>query len=179
MRKLVLIYILLLVPFFNSYAEEALIPYSEGEKTSKIKPVFDEREWKLGWSDTSRPGTVFEEYVLNNEAVENWSELVTIQFFPGLNEMTNLDVFEGASKQGLVRVCPNIKWNSVYNTESERAWSWTSSGCQGQPDQSEIVRALKTKKGIYLFHYAIKKSPIPIDLEKKWIEILKRVVVTE
>ncbi len=158
--------ILLLVPFFNCYAAE------------KATPVFDNREWKLGASDTSRPGGVFDEYVLSTETIDNWSELVTIQFFPGLNESTNLDVFEGASKEGLTRICPNIKWNSLYNAQSERMWSWTSTGCQGQPDQSEMVRAVKTKTGIHLFHYATKRSPIPAEIEKIWIECLKKITIS-
>lgn len=58
-----------------------------------LNPVFDKRQWVLGWSKNNKTSKdIFEEYVLRGETVDNWSELVTIQFFNGLNTKVNLDV---------------------------------------------------------------------------------------
>lgn len=139
----------------------------------KVQPTFDDREWILGWSKPSTNGEVFEEYVLSNEKVESWSELVSIQIFPGLQNDTNLDVFEGSNKSQLGTICPNIVWNSISQEENERFWSWDLSDCKGQPDQAELVRAFKTDEAIHVYHYAIKRSPMPKDLQDKWINIFK------
>lgn len=147
-------------PFFKAYAAEA------------VRPVFDERSWKLGWSQ-NKDGGVFEEYVLDGESVENWSELVSIQFFPGLEEKTNLDIFEAAQKRNAALVCPSIKWEPIYQAEDERIWKWSITECPGQPDQSEIARLKRTDEGFHVWHYAIKKSPIPLEKEEIWLEKLK------
>ena len=137
-------------------------------------PVFDDRSWKLGWSQ-NKDGGVFEEYILDGETVENWSELVTIQFFPGLNKKINIDIFEASQKTELTSICPSIKWESISQSDDERIWKWTISGDPGQPDQSEIARLKRTEEGFHLWHYAIKRSPIPSEKEKVWLENLKSI----
>jgi len=151
---------------FNAYAAE------------KVTPVFDDRSWKLGWSQ-NKGEAVYEEYVLDGENVENWSELITIQFFPGLNKSTNPDIFEAGQKTNLSSVCPSINWESLYQSENERIWKWSIAGCQGQPDQSEIARLRKTDEGFHVWHYAIKKSPIPSEQGKVWLEKLKAIEVVK
>lgn len=167
LSKLPMASLILLSIFFVS-------PANAGEAA---KPVFDGRQWELGWSQNKNAaGTgqlVFDEYVLKGETVENWSELVTIQFFPGLNQQTNLDVFEGSLKNNIMNVCPAAVWDSFEQQKNERYWQFTVTNCKGQPNQSELVRAVKTNEGIHLFHYAIKKAPMPEDVRKTWLSNLK------
>ena len=139
-------------------------------------PVFDGRSWKLGWSK-NQDGAVYEEYVLDGESVEAWSELVTVQFFPGLQKNTSPDIYEASVKTDLTSVCPSIQWESIYQTKDERMWKWSIKGCPGQEDQSEIARLMRTSDGIHLWHYAIKQAPLPPDKEKTWVEKLKAIVV--
>jgi hypothetical protein len=56
-------------------------------------------------------------------------------------------------------------------------WYWTIEGCPGQPDQSEIVRAIFTPGGRHIFHYTIKKEPLSNDEIAKWQEILKLIKI--
>ncbi|WPY01277.1 hypothetical protein Trichorick_01186 [Candidatus Trichorickettsia mobilis] len=150
----------LFLSFVNSYAIE------------EAKPVFDDRKWMLAWSKfqnssgTGKP--VFDEYVISGETVDNWSELVTVQFFPGLNKDINLDVFEAQNKASLTAVCPNVDWQSLYQKPNERMWLFTSKDCSGQPDQSELAKVVKTDEGIHFFHYAIKKAPMPELTKETW-----------
>jgi len=144
--------------------------------------VFDNREWELGWSQnkdaSGNDKSVFEEYILKGENIDNWSELVTIQFFPGLNKDTTLDVYEAVNKQGIISVCPNTVWDSYEQQKDERSWYFTIKNCQGQPDQSELARCIKTGKGIYVFHYAIKKAPMPEELRQIWMKNLKAIKIS-
>lgn len=146
----------------NAYAEERAVP------------VFDARAWKLGWSQ-NQGGAVFEEYILDGDSVENWSELVTVQFFPGLQKQTKPDIYEAALKSQLSSVCPSIVWDSLYQSDDERIWKWHIQGCPGQPDQSEIARLKQTSSGFHVWHYAIKKAPMPADNENVWLENLKAI----
>jgi len=140
-----------------------------------VKPVFDDRQWSLSWSNNKDDGTIFEEYTVGDEKVENWSELISIQFFPGLNKNVNLDVYEASTKINLTRACPGIIWNSHYQQEFERMWSWSIINCPGQKDQSEIARAVTTDKGIHVFHYAVKVAPIPPLEYLKWSGKLREI----
>lgn len=161
---------------FAALAILAVVTFAASVHAAKAVPVFDGRNWKLGWSQ-NQGSAVFEEYVLDGESVENWTELVTIQFMPGLNEKTNPDIFEAANRRDLSAVCPDIRWNSISQGE-DRMWEWSIQGCQGQPDQSEIARLVRTGEGYHMFHYAIKKSPMPADKREVWIENLKAISAT-
>lgn len=143
-------------------------------------PVFDNRNWKLGWSAAEEAKKhqkpyeqVFDEYVLEGETVNNWSELVTIQFFPITNAQVTLKAFETANKDEMMKTCPNANWRTLYSQKTEVMWEWDIKGCAKAEDQSEIARVVKTKAGIHVFHYAIKKSPMPQEVKKTWEANLK------
>lgn len=138
----------------------------------KAKPVFDARKWVLGWSKNDN-GSIFEEYVLEGEKVESWSELVTVQYYPGLQKKITLAAWEATAKQKLTGTCPMIKWESLFQSADERLWKWTISECPGQPSQSEICRVKSDAAGFHIWHYAIKKSPMPPEVEKTWLSNLK------
>lgn len=141
-----------------------------------VEPVFDGRKWELGWSgypDAKANDKVFDEYVISGEKVDNWSELVTIQSFPGAQNNLNLDILEAETKINIMTVCPNAQWDSTEQQANERIWQFTIKGCAGQPEQSEIARAVKTDEGIHIFHYAIKKAPMPMDVKNTWLNNLK------
>ncbi len=153
-----------LMSSFTAYAAE------------RATPEFDNRHWNLGWSQNTGD-SIFEEYTLEGETVENWSELVTIQFFPGLQKQTNPDIFEASQKRNFSLVCPGINWKSIEQTETERMWEWSIQECAGQPDQSEIARMVRTEEGFHLWHYAIKKAPLPADKRGLWVNKLKAIKV--
>jgi hypothetical protein len=122
---------------------------------------------------------VYEEYVVDGDSVENWKELITIQYFPGLQKKTNLDIYEAMTRRNLALICPSIKWEPLSQSSDERIWKWSIEGCQGQPDQSEIARAKRTDEGIHVWHYAIKESPMSSDKGNIWLEKLKTIVISK
>lgn len=140
------------------------LPAWAGERP---KVYWGDEKWTLGWSQNQNGG-LFEEYVLPGESVQNWSELVTIQFFPGLQDKTNPDIYEASIKRGLVQVCPDIQWESIEQQDGSRLWGWSIQNCPGQPDQSELAQLVRTRMGFHVVHYAIKKSPMPADKRRLW-----------
>ena len=129
--------------------------------------MMGDEKWRLGFVQNQNGGG-FEEYVLPGETVKNWSQLVTLQFLPGLQEQTNPDIFEARMKKDLARVCPDVKWESIKQDEASRLWAWSVQGCPGQPDQSELARLVSTNQGFHIVHYAIKKAPMPDDKRSLW-----------
>ena len=144
------------------------------------KPVFDQREWQLAWS--KKAGTdqeTFNEYILKGDNIQNWSELVTIQFFPGLQNKISLNVFANSTKDSITHICPSTEWNVLQKTKTEIIWQFTVTNCHGQQDQTEIARAIRTNQGIHVFHYAIKQAPMPKDKEKVWLKNIKAVEISQ
>lgn len=157
-----LLFILLIISFPIAFADE------------EAKPVFDDRKWVLGWSkpkETEGP-EIFDEYVLEGETVDNWSELVTVQFFAGLNKKITLELFEYGTKLGITTLCPKATWQTISQKQKERMWQFTIKDCSPQSDQLELARLVDTDEGYYLFHYAIKKVSLPEDKYKTWVNNL-------
>lgn len=135
--------------------------------------VFDERTWKIGNQGQSEQGPMAE-FVLENETVENWSELVTVQMYPGLQTKTMPADFAYMARKELLKICPSVDWRLVSVSQSEATYEWSVSGCAAQPDQMEIVRVVRGELGVHLIHYAVKKPAIADEQRLKWIERLGR-----
>lgn len=122
-------------------------------KTHMPAPVFDEREWTLAWSQNTESQR-FEEYTLKHESIKNWSELITMQFFPGnYNVLKYTQDFEKKLKKS----CPNIDFSYAANKEDPNSIMWTfqSVDCPGYKNHIEIARAVvQPNVGIHIFHYA-------------------------
>jgi hypothetical protein len=161
--RIILSFIVLSVIFtFNAFCNE-----------TAVKPVFDERDWKLSSTKTSPEGNVTSEYILSNEQKENWTEAVTLQFLKGANKYIDLNIYESSSKVRLSSVCPGIAWESLYEDEADRMWTWSITGCKGQKDLSEIARAVMSDDGIHIWRYSIRQSPVPLLNKRIWMDNLK------
>ncbi len=148
----------------------------------KISPVFDDRKWELGWSqygssDNKMDNPVFDEYVLKGENVDNWSELVTIQFFPGLNRKVSIENYANDFKESINKICPNTVWSSDKSKKDEIILYFSIKNCSSQNNQSEILRIVNTDDDICVFHYAIKIAPMPESNKKTWTKNLQAIKV--
>ena len=141
----------------------------------KVKIVFDGRQWELGWSapkNLAASEETTDEYVLHGESVESWTELVTVQFFPGLQKNVSQEVYITGMKVHFLKACPGLVWKDVRVSEKDSMYEWTVANCGGVNDQSEIARVVRTGRGVHVWHYAIKKSPMPSDRQTEWIKNL-------
>jgi len=141
------------------------------------QPVFDHRAWKLSWSE-NRDGNRFEEYTLKQETVENWSELVTMQFFKG---NYNALKFAQGMKQILKKSCPNAGFSIVSNDKDINSviWTFQVSDCPGQKNQLEIARAVVVPHvGIHVFHYATTNLALSEKNFKAWVNNLLKIKIS-
>ncbi len=142
----------------------------------KQNVIFDHRPWKAVWGkNTPQISTI--EYIPMGDDIENWKELVTTQFIPGLINSTP-DQFRN-------RFIEDLKKSNV---------TFTTHIIENQPDslifefkvnkpfnliQDEIQKVIKGKNGMYLLHYAIKKSDMGEADRKKWIDNIKKSSIKE
>lgn len=147
----------------HTFAEPLTI--KAGEETIQLET--DDRQWTLGFEDHQTDQGILE-YVLPGEVVENWSELVTINYYKGLQGPEIMDKFVSSMEGGIRSQCQDVTWTPLSKAEGSVSYEWTVKNCQGNPDQSETARVIQGEKGLYVLHYASKTVPIPEEKRSVW-----------
>ncbi|AMP89180.1 hypothetical protein [Legionella pneumophila] len=164
---------------FVTYKEElycSIVPLADSSVDSQVinyeKQMvrFDDRPWKIAWGKkTDKVVTV--EYIPVGDDINNWKELITTQFMPGLTNMT-----------------PAQFGNEFLYNLDKSGVKYTVNVIEEKPDllifefkvqepanlqQDEILKITKGKDGIYVLHYAIKESDMTKENRDKWVKNLK------
>ncbi|MCL9684686.1 hypothetical protein [Legionella maioricensis] len=133
--------------------------------------IFGHRPWKAAWGkNTPQISTI--EYIPIGDDIENWNELITTQFIPGL-----------------INITPTQFGNRFLDNLKKSQATFTVHAIENQPDslifefkvskpsnlkQDEIQKVVKGKDGMYILHYAIKKPDMGETARQKWIDNIKK-----
>lgn len=134
--------------------------------------------WRLGWLRNEK-ADVFREYIVDEKDPTNRSELMTTQFYAGLQNKTSPEKFEAQVKKDLLQACPGAKWTSVSHKKNERLWSWSVAGCPGEADRSELARLVSAEKGMHIFRYSAIGAPMPEAKKKAWLKKLGGIKISK
>lgn len=133
---------------------------------------FDNRLWEVGYrAQNEKQGLI--EYVLKGETVESWTELVSLQFFSGLQAKTTPEEFIVFTKRTIEERCPTVKWNVIRTSDTDALFEWEATNSPKIADQHEICRIIIGAEGVHIIHYATKKTPLPLDKRIEWIALLE------
>lgn len=136
----------------------------------------DGRQWKEGFQQTFPDKSIIE-YVLSNESVANWSELVTVQMFSDVPD--NAEAFYNRFMELLKQnVGANLQTKVLSKEPDSVLGEWWIKGL-GQSDQHEIVRVFKTGNDIVVAHYVVKNLDEMPKHKAIWEEILKNLKVKQ
>lgn len=142
----------------------------------KLAIQFDDRPWHAAWGKKAS-GIVTIEYVVLGENINHWNELVTSQFFPGLEEVTLKEfantIFYSLNKTGISPEITILKQN-----EHQVIFEFKISKPSNM-QQDEIQSITKTPKGFYVLHYVIKKANMGADNRKKWLKNIENSKIKE
>lgn len=137
----------------------------------KLKIVFDDRPWQIAWGNKNSMGTTIE-YIPAGDNINDWHELVTSQFFPGLQKRMTLKQFANTMVENVKSLGYQPIVNYLEDTEDRLILEIRIEKPQNQA-QDELEMFLKDDQGIYLLHYVIKKSDMGKENKEKWIKNLK------
>jgi tetratricopeptide (TPR) repeat protein len=141
-----------------------------------VQLYFDNRDWEIG-HQASDAQQLIVEYVFKGEAVHNWSELVTVQKFSGMQKKTTPEQFMKTAEILLKASSPQIAWNVLSKSDNDIMYEWEITN---SPDnEHEITRIISGKQGIYAVDYATKKIPISPDKRQEWIKLLNSATLVE
>ena len=141
-----------------------------------LNPAFDDRNWKVG--NQAAEGTdMIIEYVLEEETTENWTELVTVHRFLGLQKQMTLEQYVDNVKAELLKTCPALNWYVIGLGEEDLMYAWRIQNCAGQPDQYEITRITWDNEAVHVIRYTHKSGEIDLNRFATWIYLLKNAVL--
>ena len=137
-----------------------------------LNPAFDDRKWKVG-SQSAEETDMTIEYVLDGETAENWSELVSVHRFIGLQKKMTLEEYVSGIKENLQKTCPALDWYVIGLGDEDLMYAWRIQNCGGQADQWEITRLTWDSEAVHVIRYTHKSGEIDINLFATWIYLLK------
>ena len=137
---------------------------------------FDNRVWKPAWGQkTNAVWTV--EYIPAGDNINQWNELVTSQFMPGMEEMTPTQ-FKNKFIDSLNKTGVTYSINTIDDQPNQLIFEFKVTVPENL-QQDEIQKITRGKNGIYILHYAIKKNDMSKANRQKWIENIKKSSIKE
>ncbi|KTC78241.1 hypothetical protein [Legionella brunensis] len=137
----------------------------------KQKIIFDDRAWRAAWGQKT-DNIVTVEYVPGNDDIDNWRELITSQFAPGIQDkLTPLQFSEGIidslKKSGFK---PEVSY--FEKSPSRVIFEFRITEPKNMV-QDELQMITKGKDGLYILHYVIKEADMGNACRNKWLQNLR------
>ncbi|KTD41736.1 hypothetical protein [Legionella parisiensis] len=141
------------------------------KNSEKLKIVFDDRPWLMAWGNKNTIGTTIE-YIPAGDDINHWNELVTSQFFPGLQKKMTLKQFANTMVENIKSLGYEPIVNYLEDTQDRVILEIRIEKPQNQV-QDELEMFLKDEQGIYILHYVTKKADMEKENRDKWLQNLK------
>lgn len=135
-----------------------------------INVPINAKGWKMDYSKTAEGRGWIKEYVRPPETVNDWTKLITLQFFDSV--YTPPKTFMDHLEAMLESQCPNVYWHTISNDKQRILYEWEIHNCPGHHDQHEISLLLIGDYGLYRAAYTQKGSPMDPSTRKQWIKWL-------
>lgn len=133
--------------------------------------MFDDRLWQAAWGNKT-DDIVTIEYIPANDDINNWNELITSQFAPGLQDKVSPLQFSA----GIIQSIKQSGFNpevTYYEKSPDRVIFEFRITEPANALQDELQMISKGKDGLYLLHYVIKKPDMGKAEREKWLQNLK------
>ena len=138
----------------------------------KLKIMFDDRYWQAAWGkNNSRITTI--EYIPSGDDINHWNELITSQFFPGLQEKVTPKQFAEYFLRDLKKSGYKPIVSFLENTNNRVIFEFRLEQPSNQI-QDELQMVTTDNQGLYVLHYAIKKADMGQQNREKWLQNLQR-----
>lgn len=136
----------------------------------KLKIQFDNRYWQAAWEKKDSTLTTIE-YIFDGENINHWNELITSQFFPGLQTKLTPKQFAETFLQNLKSLGYKPIITFFPATNNTVLFEFRIEQPQNQI-QDELQMITMDNQGLYVLHYVIKKADMGKSERKKWLQNL-------
>lgn len=111
------------------------------------------------------------EFILPNEDIDNWSQLVTVQRMSNAWGQATPEATLEDLKAHRENLCPGVTtWNTIEYDANSITYEWQSYACADWPPQHEVAKIMYRPDARAVLHFAIKGYQMPDEIRSKWIE---------
>lgn len=167
-------------------ADRFLALYCKEYNTTKIPETKHIESLRIDWPDSEGWKVANEEdndqqkmieLLRNNETFENWTEIGTTFVFKKISSALGIPItktmdqlFDNAQKN-----CPTAKLTFIEKNDTAKyTWIIFKVECTNLTvNESQVWHVIQGTDELFSSFRAVKQNPIPVDLEKKWIDFFK------
>lgn len=132
--------------------------------------IFDDRAWQPAWGKKSK-SMIMVEYVPMGGDINHWHELVTTQFFPGIQNETTPKNFANIILKGITDSGFKPTVTFIKDTPDQVVFEFRIEHPANQI-QDELQIITKGKDGFYVVHYVIKEMDMGKARRELWLKNL-------
>jgi hypothetical protein len=166
---------LLLVSILTSCT--IVIPISQPQELVQVN-AFDDTRWQRGVG-AGNSEYFITEAVPKGQTVDDWEEMITLQFYSKHSHSDSIEKHLRRKEGLLVDACPDVEFVVLYQRDEETAYQWSVDACEGQEDQCEWARFIKTDRGVHRIAYTHKAPPHDRSECVKWLRVVEEAHVVE
>lgn len=152
------------------FAQPEMLKASIDICQDEIEFTFDNRKWKKDYEQKAQEAAIIE-FTLENESVQNWSELVTIQKFIPLNIAVE-DYYKEYLKLLKQSVNPSTVDSKILSQDENSIFFEWWIDDQGPNAQHEWFKLFKSPNAYYAFRYTTKKMDKIGKAGESWKKII-------
>jgi hypothetical protein len=156
---------------------------AHSKPNDSVRFSFDDRPWWLSYRTLNRVQAV-SEYVPQNQTVQDWTELFTVQRLFGMTakQITPRKLMQDIHGK-LRQQHPDLVWQVLQDDDNDMIYEWRTAGDlagkEKTPAQHEIARLLAGSQDIHLLAYAKKVPRLAPDERQVWVRLVREATLTE
>lgn len=132
---------------------------------------FDNRKWEVGYSASNTEQSI-EEYVIQGETIDNWSELYTVHRLFNVIHKISPNEFIKRHKAELDSKCVLEKWEIIQSSEDYVLYEWSHKLCGDWSSDHEISLVKRDNNNLLIYSYAVKSNVMNEDMKTIWLKNL-------
>jgi hypothetical protein len=133
----------------------------------------DPDSWVVGFQKDFGAGNGYiREFVPKGESINNWSQLVSIEFIE--DENLTLNDYVASFQQKRQVQCPGTRFEILKKEEYTITYQVSFPDCMGHEMQSEITRIYAGMDGLHRLSYAEKTAALSESTVNKWLSEFNR-----
>ncbi|MFT0212591.1 hypothetical protein VQ643_08210 [Pseudomonas sp. F1_0610] len=164
-----------------------------------VIPELDEKQWREDYSidlppkklqelresgqidqesmlaNESIKGYTLAEWVTGEETAQNWTKLLSAQFFEGVHDP--VESFAISFAEQLKASCSDISLEMLERTSNSVLIEWDTRQCEYLGIQHELTRFIASDRGWHRIAYTEMKPQMDKEVRDHWLELLKAATI--
>lgn len=127
--------------------------------------------WKIGYEYREEfTNTNIREIIPQNEAIDKWTKMITIQYYSGRKDDT--EAFMNALEMSMKKRCKETMWKVIEKNNNSILYEWKIKNCSPNDDQHEISKLFIGNDGLHRAAYTEKVQNMQSNVRDEWVKRL-------